>query len=176
MTLDLQLIRSQFPALNRDAIFLDNPAGTQVAQQVLTRVNQYLIDMNANHGGAFATSIESDALLDEARDACADFYNAARSDEIIFGPNMTSLTFNLSRSLARWLDPGDEIVVTRLDHDANITPWTMVAEDCGCQVIATDIKHREYAEFCRRGGCRYGQGPLYTHNSSTPAAAEALQS
>jgi cysteine desulfurase family protein (TIGR01976 family) len=139
MTLDLQLIRSQFPALKSDALYLDNPAGTQVAQQVLNRVNQYLIEMNANHGGVFATSIRSDALLDEARAACADFYNAARPEEIVFGPNMTSLTFNLSRSLARCLNPGDEIVVTRLDHDANITPWTLIAEDRGCTVRWIDF-------------------------------------
>jgi cysteine desulfurase family protein (TIGR01976 family) len=139
MTLDLQLIRSQFPALKSDALYLDNPAGTQVAQQVLNRVNQYLIEMNANHGGVFATSIRSDALLDEARAACADFYNAARPEEIVFGPNMTSLTFNLSRSLAPWLNPGDEIVVTRLDHDANITPWTLIAEDRGCTVRWVDF-------------------------------------
>jgi len=139
MALDLHLIRSQFPALKQTALFLDNPAGTQVAQQVLDRVNQYLIEMNANHGGTFTTSIASDALLDEARAACADFYNAPRSDEIVFGPNMTSLTFNLSRSLARRLNPGDEIVVTRLDHDANITPWTMIAEDRGCAVRWVDF-------------------------------------
>jgi cysteine desulfurase family protein (TIGR01976 family) len=139
MTLDLSLIRSQFPALAGDAIFLDNPAGTQVAAQVLKRVNQYLVEMNANHGGAFATSIASDAVLDGARAACADFYNAARPEEIVFGPNMTSLTFNLSRSLSRKLTPGDEIVVTRLDHDANITPWTMVAEDYFCNIRWVDF-------------------------------------
>jgi len=97
----------------------------------------------ANHGGVFATSQASDALLDEARSACADFYNAARPDEIVFGPNMTSLTFNLSRSLASRLQPGDEIVVTRLDHDANITPWTMIAEDRGCNVRWVDIDVEE---------------------------------
>ena len=139
MTLDLSLIRSQFPALERDVIFLDNPAGTQVARPVLERVNQYLVEMNANHGGAFATSQASDALLAEARAACADFYNAPRSDEIVFGPNMTSLTFNLSRSLARRLQPGDEIVVTRLDHDANIAPWRLIAEDRGCKIRWVDF-------------------------------------
>jgi cysteine desulfurase family protein (TIGR01976 family) len=105
----------------------------------LDRVNHYLIETNANHDGVFATSIASDALLDEARAACADFYNAANPKEIVFGPNMTSLTFNLSRSLARNLNPGDEIVVTHLDHDANITPWTMVAEDRGCKVRWVDF-------------------------------------
>jgi len=139
MTLDLSLIRSQFPALAGDAVFLDNPAGTQVAAQVLKRINQYLVEMNANAHGAFSTSIASDILLDETRAACADFYNASRPEEIVFGPNMTSLTFNFSRSLARQLDPGDEIVVTRLDHDANITPWTMVAEDRGCTIRWVDF-------------------------------------
>ena len=139
MTLDISQIRAQFPALQRNAIFLDNPAGTQVAQQTLHRINQYLVEMNANHDGAFATSRDSDALLHEARAACADFYNASRPEEIVFGPNMTSLTLNLSRSLARWLNPGDEIVVTRLDHDANITPWTLIAEDRGCTVRWVDF-------------------------------------
>ncbi len=139
MTLDLSLIRSQFPALVGDAVFLDNPAGTQVAMQVLKRINQYLVEMNANVHGAFSTSEASDMLLDDARAACADFYNASRPEEIVFGPNMTSLTFNFSRSLARQLDPGDEIVVTRLDHDANITPWTMAAEDRGCTIRWVDF-------------------------------------
>ncbi len=139
MTLDLPRIRSHFPALKREAIFLDNPAGTQVAQPVLERVNQYLVETNANHDGAFATSRRSDALVDEARAAVAAFLNAARPEEVVFGPNMTSLTFNLSRSLARTLGPGDHIVVTRLDHDANITPWTLVAEERGCQVHWVDF-------------------------------------
>jgi cysteine desulfurase family protein (TIGR01976 family) len=139
MPLDISQIRAQFPALQREAIFFDNPAGTQVAQQVLNRMNQYMVEMNANVHGAFATSRESDILLDEARSAAADFLGASRPEEVVFGPNMTSLTFNLSRSLARWLEPGDEIVVTRLDHDANITPWTLVAEDCGCKVRWVDF-------------------------------------
>ena len=139
MTLDISLIRSQFPALSGETIFLDNPAGTQVAEQVLKRINQYLVETNANTHGAFATSAASDALLAEARAACADFYNASRPEEIVFGPNMTSLTFNFSRSLARWMSPGDEIVVTRLDHDANITPWTMIAEERGCKVRWVDF-------------------------------------
>lgn len=139
MTLDLSLIRSQFPALKKDAIFLDNPAGTQIAQQSLDRMNQYLIETNANFHGAFATARDSDVILDNARAAAADFLGAARPEEVVFGPNMTSLTFNLSRSLARWLQPGDEIVVTRLDHDANITPWTLIAEDRGCTIRWVDF-------------------------------------
>ena len=139
MPLDLTVIRSQFPALVRDAIFLDNPAGTQVARTVLDRMRNYLAEHNANHEGAFATSRESDALVEEARRTAADFLNARDSQEIVFGPNMTSLTFNISRSLVRTFNPGDEIVVTRLDHDANISPWVMAAEDRGCTVCWVDI-------------------------------------
>ena len=137
--MNTQKIRSHFPALKKNAVYFDNPAGTQIAQQSLDRVNQYLVETNANHGGVFATSSASDALLDEARQACADFYNASRPEEIVFGPNMTSLTFNISRSLARTLGRGDEIVVTRLDHDANISPWTLIAQDCGCTVRWVDF-------------------------------------
>jgi cysteine desulfurase family protein (TIGR01976 family) len=143
MPLDLTQIRAQFPALSRDAIFLDNPAGTQITRRALDRVSQYLVETNANHAGAFATSYESDAIIDNARAAAADFINASRPEEIVFGPNMTSLTFNLSRSIARWLNPGDEIVVTRLDHDANITPWVMVAQDRGCRVRWVDFDVEE---------------------------------
>jgi len=139
MSLDLNTIRGQFPALNQPAIFLDNPAGTQVARHTADRVSRYLIETNANHDGAFATSRASDAVVDEARAAAADFLNASHPEEIVFGPNMTSLTFNISRSLGRWLNPGDEIVVTRLDHDANITPWVMLAEDRGCTVRWVDF-------------------------------------
>ncbi|HSO26980.1 MAG TPA: aminotransferase class V-fold PLP-dependent enzyme, partial [Anaerolineales bacterium] len=129
MILNVDEIRSQFPSLERESIFLDNPGGTQIARQSLQRMVEYLHRHNANHGGVFATSRESDAVLEEARAAMADFVNAQRPEEIVFGPNMTSLTFNLSRSIARTWQPGDEIVVTRLDHDANITPWVMAAQE-----------------------------------------------
>lgn len=139
MPLVLPTIRSQFPALERPAIFFDNPGGTQVAQPVLDRMNAYLIEHNANHGGAFQTSRESDAILEETRTALADFFNATRPEEIVFGNNMTSLTFTISRAIAREWGPGDEIVVTRMDHDANITPWVMAAEDRGCTVRWVDF-------------------------------------
>jgi cysteine desulfurase family protein (TIGR01976 family) len=139
MPLDLPAIRSKFPALRRPVIFFDNPGGTQVAQPVLDRMNAYLVEHNANHGGAFRTSRESDALLDEARSALADFLNAPRPEEIVFGNNMTSLTFAISRAIARTWQPGDKIVVTRLDHDANITPWVMAAEERGCTVRWVDF-------------------------------------
>src|SRR5512136_3172115 len=132
--LNLNRIRSQFPALSSGAIYLDNPGGTQVAQQALKRMADYLVHTNANHEGAFKTSRESDAIVDAARSAVADFLGAARPEEIIFGQNMISLTLHMSRSLARTLQAGDEIVVTRLDHDANIAPWLLIAEDRGCTV------------------------------------------
>jgi cysteine desulfurase family protein (TIGR01976 family) len=139
MNLDLDQIRSQFPALQRPAVFLDNPGGTQIAWQSLERMQAYLQENNANHGGAFATSRASDATIDQARQAMAEFLNAPRPETIVFGPNMTSLTFNISRSLARGWKPGDEVVVTRLDHDANITPWVMAANDHGCRVRWVDF-------------------------------------
>jgi cysteine desulfurase family protein (TIGR01976 family) len=139
MTLDISAIRSQFPSLNRPAIFFDNPGGTQIAKQSLDRINKYLIECNANHEGAFATSIASDAILDEAHRAMADFYNAANPEEIVFGNNMTTLTLHISRSISRDWKEGDEIVVTRLDHDANATPWVLAAQDRGCKVTWVDF-------------------------------------
>lgn len=139
MTLDLALIRSQFPALNRPAIFFDNPGGTQIAKPSLERINRYLLECNANHDGAFATSQASDAVLDEAHRAMADFYHAASADEIVFGANMTTLTLHLSRSISRTWQAGDEIVVTRLDHDANVSPWVLAAQDKGCHVNWVDF-------------------------------------
>ncbi|MBE0408477.1 MAG: cysteine desulfurase-like protein [Anaerolineales bacterium] len=139
MSFDSTSIRNQFPALKRPAIYLDNPAGTQVPQRVIERMSAYLVECNANHGGAFDTSQQSDALVWETRSYLADFLNADRPEEIVFGPNMTSLTFNLSRSLAHTLNPGDSLVVTRLDHDANITPWVMVAEERDCHIHWVDF-------------------------------------
>lgn len=139
MTLDLSRIRACFPALTSPDVYLDNPGGTQVPHHVIDRMVDYLVTKNANHEGAFATSRASDALVDEARSAAADFYNASRPEEIVFGANMTTLTFHLSRSLAKTLQPGDEIIVTHLDHDANISPWLHAAEDHGCVVRWLDF-------------------------------------
>jgi cysteine desulfurase family protein (TIGR01976 family) len=144
MPLDLSVIREQFPSLDRPAAFFDNPGGTQIAKQSLERINKYLLECNSNHGGAFATSQDSDEVLHEAHAAMADFLNASSPDEIVFGQNMTTLTLHISRSLARMLDPGDEILVTRMDHDANITPWTLVAEDRGCKVTWVDFDVEDY--------------------------------
>jgi cysteine desulfurase family protein (TIGR01976 family) len=139
MPLDLSTIREQFPALRRPAVFLDNPGGTQIAQPALDRMVGYLTSSNANHDGAFATSRASDAILDEAHHAMADFVNASHPDEIVFGANMTSLTLHISRSISRTWQAGDEIVVTRLDHDANITPWVLAAQDRGVRVRWVDF-------------------------------------
>ena len=147
---DLNQIRSQFPALASGAVFLDNPGGTQMAQQSLKRMTDYLTHTNANHEGAFKTSRESDAIVDASRAAMADFLNARRPEEIVFGQNMTSLTLHISRSLARTLNAGDEIVVTRLDHDANIAPWMLIAEDRGCTLRWVDFDPEDCTWSMRR--------------------------
>ena len=139
MTLDLSAVRSQFPSLNRPAIFFDNPGGTQIARQSLDRITRYLLECNANHEGVFETSVTSDAILQEAHQAMADFYNAASAQEIVFGNNMTTLTLHLSRSISTEWKAGDEIVVTRLDHDANVTPWVLAAQDRGVKVNWVDF-------------------------------------
>lgn len=143
MPLDIEQIRTKFPSLKRPAIFFDNPGGTQIAQPSLDRITAYLTQNNANAGGVFATSVESDAVLKEAHLAIADFLNAARPEEIIFGPNMTTLTFQISRSIARTWRAGDEIVVTRLDHDANIMPWVLAAQDQGVMVRWVDFNTQD---------------------------------
>jgi cysteine desulfurase family protein (TIGR01976 family) len=139
MSIDVDRIRSLFPALaleddGQPRVYLDNPAGTQVPRQVLDRTQEYLVHMNANGGGAFRTSVASDALLDEAHRAMADLLNAPAWEEIIFGQNMTTLTFAVSRALGRGFEPGDEIIVTRMDHDANVAPWLHLADDLGLVV------------------------------------------
>jgi cysteine desulfurase family protein (TIGR01976 family) len=130
--LDLAWVRSQFPCLNQTvnghpAVFLDGPGGTQVTQRVIYAMENYLTRNNANIGGAYQTSRNTDAMIAEARSAMADFLNC-NPDEVVFGPNMTSLTFAISRSIGRELGPGDEIVLTHLDHDANISPWRALEE------------------------------------------------
>jgi cysteine desulfurase family protein (TIGR01976 family) len=142
--IDLQSVRRQFPALalkvdGDPVVYLDNPAGTQVPQRVIDRTSEYWRTMNANQGGTFATSQRSDALLAEVRQAAAAFLNAASADEIVFGPNMTTLTFALSRAIGRELRPGDEIVVTRLEHDANVSPW-LALQERGVTVRFVDIE------------------------------------
>ncbi|HEX2843768.1 MAG TPA: aminotransferase class V-fold PLP-dependent enzyme [Candidatus Limnocylindria bacterium] len=134
--LDVAALRDHFPALARadDGVpvaYLDGPGGTQVTRECIAAMTAYLERSNANHGGAFAASVETDALLDEVHAAGADFLGAHDPHEIAFGPNMTTLTLAVSRAIGRDLQPGDEIVVTRLDHDANVAPWLAMAEDRG---------------------------------------------
>jgi cysteine desulfurase family protein (TIGR01976 family) len=137
-------LRRFFPGLNRCRegvlpIFLDGPGGTQVHQAVIDRMVWYLTTCNANHGGAFATSRESDEALHQAHLAIADLLHANSPDEIVFGANMTTLTLHLSRAIGRTLRPGDEVMVTRMDHDANVTPWILAARDAGARVRYVDI-------------------------------------
>ncbi len=137
--LDVAAVRDHFPSLGRQlhgqpVAYLDGPGGTQVPRECISAMTAYLERSNANHGGAFTASFETDALLDEVHAAGADFLGAHDPNEIAFGPNMTTITFSISRALGRDLGPGDEIVVTRLDHDANVAPWLAVAEDRGATV------------------------------------------
>jgi cysteine desulfurase family protein (TIGR01976 family) len=141
-SLDLTWIRGQFPALSQDvngqpAVFFDGPGGTQVPQRVIDAISSYLTYANANTHGAFLTSNRSDQVIAEAHQAMADFLGCD-SDEIVFGANMTSLTFMLSRSIGREIQPGDEIVLTRLDHDANFSPWKAL-EERGAVIRVVDI-------------------------------------
>jgi cysteine desulfurase family protein (TIGR01976 family) len=126
--LDLTEVRSRFPALAAEAAYFDGPGGSQVPQSVIDAVAGYLRDSNANLGGAFASSRASDELMERARAAAADF-SGGEPGGIAFGANMTTLNFQLAHALARTLSPGDEIVVTALDHDANVSPWLVVAAD-----------------------------------------------
>jgi cysteine desulfurase family protein (TIGR01976 family) len=141
---NVQSLRRQFPALQQQRhgmvpVFLDGPGGTQVPRRVISAVVDYLTTCNANHGGAFGTSVESDAILHDAHQAVADFLGT-NPDAIVFGQNMTSLTFQLSRAFAKGvLGPGTDVIVTRLDHDANVRPWVLAARDAGATVQFVDV-------------------------------------
>ena len=143
-TLDPHALRAQFPALgrtvgDRQAVFLDGPGGTQSPTRVIDAMADYLRRGSSNHGGPFLTSREADATAEAARQAMRDLLNARRPEEIVFGQNMTSLTFSLSRAIAQTWQPGDEVIVTRLDHDANISPWLRAAADRGVTVRWLDF-------------------------------------
>jgi cysteine desulfurase family protein (TIGR01976 family) len=143
--LEVAAVRDHFPALGRalngrPIVYFDGAAGSQVPRQTIDAVADYLANHNANRGGPFATAVETDAMLAEVRQATADFLGAHAPEEIVFGPNMTTLTFALSRSIGTELRPGDELVVTRLDHDANIAPWMAVARDRGATVRWIDVR------------------------------------
>jgi len=137
-------VRTQFPSLARclhgkPIIYLDGPAGTQVPQSVADRVSDVLIHHSANRSGKFITSHEVDAIMDEAHRAAADLLGAEDPRSVAFGPNMTTMTLQFSRALAKTWNPGDEVIVSRLDHDANFTPWILAAKDAGVTVRMVDI-------------------------------------
>jgi cysteine desulfurase family protein (TIGR01976 family) len=141
--LDLSSYRRYFPSLAQDvngkqAIYFDNPGGTQVVQQVVDAMVSYFREANANTHGAFLTSKRTDQVIAAARSAMADFLHAASSNEIVFGPNMTTLTFAFSRAIGKTLQPGDEIVVTILDHDANVAPW-LALQERGLVIRTVDV-------------------------------------
>ncbi len=134
-------VRAQFPSLSiaddgKPRIYLDNPAGTQVPRHVIDRATHAMIEQNANLGGAFVTSEMARTLVDEAHVAAAHFYNAPSARDVIFGANMTTITLAMSRNLQKTLNitEGDEIVLSRMDHDSNVAPWLLVAEDTGATV------------------------------------------
>jgi cysteine desulfurase family protein (TIGR01976 family) len=144
--LDLTWVRSQFPSLGQTinghpAVFLDGPGGTQVPRRVMHAISGYLERNMANTAGAYATSRNTDAMIAGARAAMADFLNCD-PDEVVFGPNMTTLTYAISRSIGRELGPGNEIVVTHLDHDANISPWRAL-EERGAVVRFAEINEED---------------------------------
>ena len=139
MAYDIDAVRAQFPALaiqddGLRRIYLDNPAGTQVPVGVAEAMSRCLLETNANGGGYFRTSHDSDAIVASARSAMADFLNADSPEEIVFGQNMTTITLHLSRSIGRLMRSGDEIIVSCMDHDANIWPWVLLARDLGLEI------------------------------------------
>jgi len=145
-TLDLTWVRSQFPSLaqtvnGKPAVFLDGPGGTQVPRGVIEAISDYLTTSNANTCGAYATSRRTNAIIDAARVAMADFLGCD-PDEIVFGPNMTTLTYAMSRAIGREIGPGNEIVLTHLDHDANISPWRAL-EETGTTVRFAEINQED---------------------------------
>ncbi len=149
MKYDIHRVRAEFPSLavtdnGAARVYFDNPGGTQVAKRVMTRMMDYFTTMNTNHGGAFITSRQTDALLEDAHRAMADLVGATDPGEIVFGQNMTTLTLHISRSIGNTLKAGDEIVVTRMDHDANISPWLLMAKDHGVTVKWLDFDPDTY--------------------------------
>lgn len=143
---DIAWVREQFPSLKLQvnghaAAFLDGPAGTQVPKQVMDAIQNYLLHSNANTYGAFLTSRRTDEMILAARAAMADFFHCD-SNEVVFGQNMTTITFALARAIGRELKPGDEIVVTTLDHDANVAPWRAL-EEKGVVIRQVDIREAD---------------------------------
>ena len=144
--LDLEWVRAQFPSLRQrvnghPAVFVDGPGGTQVPLGVIEAISQYLRTSNANTGGAYLTSRSTDGIIYQARQAMADFLGCS-PEEVVFGPNMTSLTFAMSRALGRDLRQGDEILLTQLDHDANVSPWRAL-EERGVKIQCVGLREED---------------------------------
>ena len=149
MVLDLDAIRSHFPSMSETdsglpRIYFDNPAGTQVPSVVTERMSACILGAIANLGGYFRTSAMAGEIVAEAQQAMADFVNAPSPDEIVFGQNMTSLTFHVSRSIGRYFNAGDQIVLSRMDHDANVEPWVLMARDHDLEVRWLPIDTETY--------------------------------
>ena len=145
--IDVTAVRERFPALarrqdGRPVVFADAPGGTQVPESVIGAMSRYLRESNSNTHGVFATSVETDDLIADARAAAADFVGSD-PDEIVFGQNATTLLFSISRAIGRTLGPGDELVVTRLDHDANVAPWLSLADDTGAAIRHVDLSEAD---------------------------------
>lgn len=137
--IDVPWVRDQFPGLGHQqngqtAAFFDGPAGSQVPQSVAEAVFRYLLETNSQHGGQFEVSRQSDAILNEGHRALGDLLGATDPGCIAFGANMTTITFGVSRAIAATWKPGDEIIVTRLDHEGNVSPWVLAARDAGAIV------------------------------------------
>src|SRR6516162_6810867 len=144
--LDIAWVRAQFPSLKthvngQPAAFLDGPAGTQVPTQVMHAIQSYLMNANANTCGAFLTSRRTNQMIADTRAAMADFFHCEH-DEVVFGQNMTTITFSIARSIGRELSAGDEIVLTTLDHDANFSPWKALEEE-GVVIRQVDIREED---------------------------------
>jgi cysteine desulfurase family protein (TIGR01976 family) len=151
-TLDVAAVRARFSALDRPLAFFDGPGGTQCPDEVIDAIASYLRESNANVGAPYETSRRTDALVDDARDRAAAFLGCS-TEEVAFGPSMTALNFLLTRAFARTLAPGDEIVVTRLDHDGNVAPWLELTHDLGIKVVfaeLTDELELDYEDLASR--------------------------
>ncbi|HXZ57791.1 MAG TPA: cysteine desulfurase-like protein [Gaiellaceae bacterium] len=143
---DVAAVRRRFSALDRSLVFFDGPGGSQVPDEVIEAIAGYLRESNANVGGPYETSRRTEALVEDSRAAGASFLGC-RSEEVLFGANMTSLNFTLSRTIGRELTAGDEIVVTRLDHDGNVSPWLELAHDLDLQVRFAEIHDDTTVDF-----------------------------
>ncbi len=186
---DVSTVRRKFPALRRQVngvrpVYFDNPGGTQVPNTVISAMRRYLIEANCNEGGAFHTSRLTDETIHQARVAMADLLNASSPKEIVFGPNMTTLTFNMSRAIGRTLKKGDEIVITRMEHDANAAPWMLLARDHDLKVrwvdfdVETgrlDMAHfeRQITARTKLVACTYASNALGTINDLAKVVAMA---